>query len=384
MQSPPRAYYLPLLVAAQFGGTAPWFAGNAVTDAMQLGAHTASLTSMVQAGFIGGTALFALASVADRFPATRVFFICSVLAAVCNGAMCFFPGHFEAVALLRFGTGVFLAGIYPVGMKIASELFPKGLGRAMGYLVGALVLGTALPHWLRAQVGKELWREVLLLTSMLAITGGAAVWWLLPLKQHHHVQRLEWKAAFRPFALPAFRSAALGYFGHMWELYAFWTFVPALILQNTANDSLVAGWSFAVIGAGALGCIMGGRLSKQKGSFSVAFASLLLSGICCLLAPFVLELPFPLFIIFLISWGFFVVADSPQFSTLVAQAAPPALKGTALTVVTSIGFAITIASIQLLQFLFDRYSLATWILAIGPLLGLWAMRRGRKAQLTAR
>jgi len=380
MQAPPKAYYLPLIVAAQFGGTAPWFAGNAVTDAMQLGAHTAFLTSIIQLGFITGTLLFALLTLADRFPAPCVFFISCIGAAACNGAVALFPGSLESVATLRFFTGICLAGIYPVGMKIAADLFPAGLGKALGYLVGALVLGTALPHLLRSRVAPGDWQAVLWITSGLALAAGFFVWRLLPRTTAARGAKFEWGAAFRPFASSRFRAAAFGYFGHMWELYAFWTFVPAFVLHGAVAAGSVPAWSFAVIGAGALGCVAGGFVSKKKGSAAVAFASLLLSCICCLLAPMVLEAPFALLMGFLLLWGFFVVADSPQFSTLVAQAAPPAYRGTALTMVTSLGFAITIGSIQLLQALFSRNPQLVWVLAIGPLLGLWALLRGGNLQ----
>jgi MFS family permease len=299
-----------------------------------------------------------------------------------NASIIVFPDDLFTIGLLRFVTGFFLAGIYPVGMKIAADWFPQKLGNALGFLVGALVLGTAFPHLLKSQLYSLPWKQVLILTSLLAFSGGLLVLLLIPAKLHAVKSKFQPTAFLLVFKSPSFRSAAFGYFGHMWELYTFWAFIP-LILQiyNDLQPSQLSAsfWSFVIIAVGCLGCISGGILSKTWGSKKVAFVSLAISGVCCILAPFLFSLPAFLFLIFLLIWGFTVVSDSPQFSSLVAQAAAHQYKGTALTIVTSVGFAITIASIQLMKDVFNNGPKSLWLLAIGPLLGLMALRSTRKS-----
>lgn len=381
--SKPPLYLLPVIVFAQFAGTSLWFAGNSVISGIreQTGSISiAYLTSIIQVGFICGTFVFALFTIADRYKATSVFFLSALVAATANLSVIWLANDGWSLALLRFTTGFFLAGIYPVGMKIAADLFPKKLGSALGYLVGALVLGTAFPYLLKYSFRDVPWQWVMVTTSAIAFIGGLSVFTLIryssPVKQ---------PAVFRPkailnlFKAADFRASAGGYFGHMWELYAFWAFVPfAIQLYNTTNGAAlpVALYSFIIIASGAISCVFGGRLSKKWGSKKVAFTALLISGGCCLLSPIVFLVNPILFLTFMILWGGTVVADSPQFSSLVAQTADPLYKGSALTIVTSIGFAITITSIQLLQSfssILGNYNF--WILLPGPLLGLAAFRK---------
>jgi predicted MFS family arabinose efflux permease len=290
------------------------------------------------------------------------------LAATANILILFFP-DVSMVSVLRFGTGFFLAGIYPVGMKIAAEKFPDKLGNALGFLVGALVLGTSLPHLLD-EFGD--WKMVAFITSILAAAGGLVVWIFIP----SGLPGI--KNIFNPKVIPVlfqsknFKRAAFGYFGHMWELYAFWAFVPLIIEKfNQQQPAIgISQFSFIVIAIGCAGCIAGGLLSKKYGSKSIAMLALLVSLISCLLIPFALQNSF-LFLTLMVIWGFSVVADSPQFSTMVAQSAPAEYKGTALTIVTCIGFAITIVSIQLLKLVFENDIRMIWILIPGPLVGLW-------------
>ena len=384
------AYILPVIVAAQFCCTSLWFAGNAVIadllTAFALSVATLGhLTSAVQLGFIAGTLLFALLTVADRFSPSRVFFVCALVGASTN-ALCVWSGHTAgSLLLLRFVTGFSLAGIYPVGMKIAADYYGAGLGRALGYLVGALVLGTAFPHLLRALGGDWPWRAVLFITSGLAVLGGTLMLILVPDGPLRRAGRgLDLTAAWRVFRRPAFRAAAFGYFGHMWELYAFWAFVPVILehylFASAPGRVSVAGWSFLVIAAGGVACVLSGYLSTRWGTRRVAALALGLSGACCLLSPFV-----PLgvgpggMVVFFVFWGMMVVADSPLFSTLVARNAPVEVKATALTIVNCLGFAITIISIQLLnelRFVLPVHRLFV-PLAVGPLLGLLGLLRGR-------
>jgi MFS transporter, DHA1 family, inner membrane transport protein len=315
---------LPVLVLAQLAGVSPWFAVNAVMPALQRdygwnAADVGTLTSAVQLGFIAGTLLFALLAVADRFSPRRVFLLCSLAGAACTLAGVWSAGSFQQLLLWRAATGFFLAGIYPVGMKIASQWFPQGLGGALGWLVGALVLGSASAHAVRASV--------------------------------------------------------FGYFGHMWELYTMWVLVPAILATRLAGAAL--SWAaFAVLGVGAFGCIAGGWWARRIGSARVAAWQLGASGLCCVLAPWLLHSADALFALWLLLWGITVAGDSPQFSALTAQNAPPQAVGSVLTLVNSIGFGISVLSIQLFVTLAERHDLATLLpwLGLGPLLGVWALR----------
>jgi MFS family permease len=378
------AQILPLIVLSQFAGTSLWFAGNAILPDIQLELRLGSgalgnITSVVQFGFISGTIVFAILSLADRFSPSKLFFVSSVFAAAANLCINWFAKDAMSLMTFRFITGFFLAGIYPVGMKIAADWYEKGLGKALGWLVGALVLGTALPHLLKGLSYEFNWKEITSFTSLFAFFGGLLILLFVgegPYRKPAPV--FDTKNFIKVFKTKDFRAAALGYFGHMWELYSFWAFVPVLISLNavysgeSSNSSL---WAFIIIGIGALGCIAGGYLSQRKGSAAVAFWSLVISGICCCLSFLVLGLSPVLFFCFMLIWGIAVIADSPQFSALVAQTAPPELKGTAITFVTSIGFAITIVSIQLLTWLFNQSAQSSTkfsfiILAIGPVTGL--------------
>lgn len=380
MQTKPAAL-LPIIVFSQFAGTSLWFAGNAIINDIQPASPGgfANITSIVQFGFIAGTLIFSLLTIADRFPASIVFFFSSLIASAANFLSVWFAKDIFWLMTLRFVTGFFLAGIYPVGMKIAAEHFPQKLGNALGLLVGALVFGTAFPHILRSQLQGLNWQNVLSFTSALALFGGLLILIFVPNAKSRAGISFKLNTAFTIFKSPNFRAAAFGYFGHMWELYTFWAFVPFVLTSfNELNQSdiEVPIWSFIVIATGGLGCILGGIISQKAGSKKVAFYSLLVSGICCLISPVIFHFSKGYFLLILLIWGLTVVSDSPQFSTLVAQSAPPENKGTALTIVTSIGFAITIASIQLLKFISEDWKQNSLLLLfIGPLFGLIFLKK---------
>ena len=381
-----QAHILPIIVLSQFAGTSLWFAGNAILPDIQreLSIQTNALgniTTVVQFGFIAGTLIFAIFSVADRFVPSKVFFISSVIAALANVAIIWLAKNAATLLVLRFITGFFLAGIYPVGMKIAADWYEKGLGKALGYLVGALVLGTAFPHLLRSSVYALPWKHVLIFTSAFAAIGGLLILLFVgegPFRKP--ATRFQPSALIQVFRSADFRAAALGYFGHMWELYTFWAFVPTILLLYVSSDRQmnISLWAFIIIAVGALSCVAGGYVAEKIGSARVAFYALLCSGICCLASFSFFQLPVSAFTFIMVLWGICVIADSPQFSTLVAQTAIPEYKGTALTIVTSIGFAITIASVQLISYIFDHWTKTTAVfllLAPGPFIGLMFLFR---------
>ena len=378
---------LPIIVFSQFCCTTLWFAGNGVMSNLlidfRLTDHALShLTSAVQFGFITGTLTFALLTIVDRFSPSKVFLISALLGALFNAGI-IWEGHgLSSLLVLRFFTGFFLAGIYPVGMKIATDYYKKGLGKALGFLVGALVLGTAFPHLLKGLMDALPWKLVLLATSGLAVLGGLLMLLMVPDGPFRKAsQRLDLSASFRVFQNRDFRAAAFGYFGHMWELYAFWAFVPVILktYNNLHPQALlnIPILSFVIIGTGGLACVFGGYWSQRVGTKQTAFMALLLSGICCMVSPWLFFVEFEYgFIAFLIFWGMVVIADSPLFSTLVAQNATAELKGTALTIVNCIGFSITIISIQLINGISDLIhpNYLYMVLALGPILGLIALK----------
>lgn len=369
---------LPLLVLSQFAATSVWFAGNAIYPDIQ-GLFevpfdiTPKLTIGVQLGFISGTLSYAIWMIPDRFSPSKVFLVSAFLAALFN-ILLIVPMSFWMVFVSRFLVGFFLAGVYPVGMKISSDWFSKGLGNALGFLVGALVLGTSFPHLIKVFTFGFSWQSVIFTTSALAILSGLTV--KLGIgdgPNRKKAKKFSIKALGQIFQNTQFRRSAFGYFGHMWELYTFWAFTPLLItlFNEACGESLsVSWWSFLIIGVGSLGSILGGLYSGRFGSDRVAFFALSISMLCGLFSWTLFSLPIAVFILVLIVWGFFVIMDSPQFSTIVAQYAPPEFIGSALTIVNCIGFGLTIFSLEVT----DR--LASWgeyrfvILAIGPILGL--------------
>lgn len=379
---------LPVIVISQFLCTSLWFAGNAVIDDITSNLHLQAsyagyLASAVQLGFIVGTLIFALLSIADRYSPSLIFFICAILAATANLAIVV-PGitGFQII-ICRSLIGFFLAGIYPVGMKIAADHYAEKLGRSLGFLVGALVLGTAFPHLLKSFTNGLPWQYVIFATSFLSLLGGCLLYLNVPdgpFRQHG--TGLNFSGFLQGFKNPAFRAVALGYFGHQWEVYAFWVFVPAII-KNYNNHYPLAGLSipilsFIIIASGCLACITGGLLAERYGLKKLATLSLITSGCCCIISPLALLCGSKIiFVLFLLVWGSSVAADSPLFSTLIAGNAPIGLKGSSLTIVNCIGYCVTITSIQLLTMLYtEQYARYIFmLLAIGPVLGVIVLLR---------
>jgi len=370
-----------LIVFCQFCCTSLWFAGNSiVADLIQVFSlpqdFLSTLTSTVQLGFIIGTFLFAFLNISDRFEANYVFFVCAALGSMFNVLLLFGFNTVNTLLVLRFLIGVSLAGIYPVGMKIAASQFSEGLGKYLGFLVGALVLGTAFPHMLKGFALGLSWKFVLIFTSLISLLGACLIL-CVPKAKAASLQTIDMRLLFSVFRKKAFRNAAFGYFGHMWELYTFWAFVPSMLMsyQEIHHDTFanVSILSFTIIGIGAFSCVLAGYLSIVFGLRKVAFCALLMSACCCLLYPlfFLYASPF-VFVLFLFFWSAVVIADSPLFSSLVAKSSSAETRGTALTIVSCIGFFITIISIYSVAYLYDYIHLWSFMfLAVGPLLGLY-------------
>jgi MFS family permease len=309
--------------------------------------------------------------------------ISALLGALSNLGVTWDGNSLLSLLTFRFFTGFFLAGIYPVGMKIAADYFDIGLGKSLGYLVGALVIGTAFPHLLKDVADAFPWKYVLYATSSLAVLGGTLMFLLVPNGPYRkESQKTDLSAFLDVFKSRQFRSVAIGYFGHMWELYAFWTFVPIILAtytkSNPAADINISLVSFLIIAIGGLACMLAGYFSQAKGAKNTAFYALLFSCLCCLRSPLIFQSSNEvLFLSFLFFWAAAVIADSPLFSTLVAQNAIAEMKGTALTIVNCLGYTITIISIQLLSLLlvYTDSTAIYAVLALGPIIGLFSLSK---------
>jgi MFS family permease len=368
-----------VVVVAEFLATSLWFSTNGAGAALQAALALTTvdiglLTNAVQAGFVAGTLLAGLTGLADRFRASRILFVSALVGAAANAAFAWFDLGLSVALVLRFVVGLALAGIYPLGMKLVMSWTRRDTGATLALLVGMLTLGTALPHAIRALSANLPWQVVVFAASLLALTGGLMV---LALGDGPHlrstsVARLRMGAAFEALRSPRFRASALGYWGHMWELYAFWTLVPFIVVGLTsAAPAIVSAISFAIIGAGALGCFAGGWLGPRIGKARVAGLALSVSGLACFAWPLVQALPSPVRLGLLLCWGVAVVADSPQFSSLSADYAPPESLGSALAFQNAIGFAITTVAIAVATPVFAGWGAwVGWLLLPGPVLGL--------------
>lgn len=374
-------YAVPLIVIAQLFGTSLWFSANGVGDQLLLawGLSTrdlGTLTSAVQLGFIAGTLLFAVSGTGDRFHASRLFLAASLCGALANLGLAWVADSLGSALVFRFLTGLALAGIYPVGMKLVVSWAPQRRGEALAWLVGMLTLGTATPHLLQG-LGVGLgWPWVVSLASALAVLGGVMVALLGDGPHLPRAARLNWGRVFAAFRRPGFRAAAFGYFGHMWELYALWVLVPLLLagIYPEASRHGLSLLAFAVIGIGALGCVLAGRWSRHIGSAPVAVIALATSGLLCLVYPWLQGLPAPLLLAALLLWGLAVIADSAQYSALASQHAPPEGVASALAIMNSIGFALSALAIPLVSGLWDRLGVqVSWLMLPGAMLGVLAM-----------
>jgi len=379
---------LGVLAAAELLAMAPWFSASAVaptlTHVWQLSpAGTAWLTISVQLGFVAGALVSAVLTLADRWSARRLVAGSAALAAVATVCVALAPGPGVGIAC-RMLTGAALAGVYPPGMKIVAGWFREGRGWAIGILVGALTLGSAAPHLVRWAAPPEAWSLVLTIAAASALVGGLLVL-LVPHDGPFAAPSppFSWSAAPRILRDRAVLLANLGYLGHMWELYATWTWMAVFVAASerlrrgadTETTALAGLVTFLVVGSGAIGCWLGGEYADRWGRTLVTSAAMVVSGSCAIAVGLLFGGPLAALVPLLLIWGVTVVADSAQFSTAVSELAPRDYVGTALTLQTSLGFLLTCATIYLLPAVAAaigwRWSMS--VLAIGPGLGVWAM-----------
>ena len=385
---PPRTRSLVCLMLAQVAAMSTWFATTASLTAIRQGwtltpFHEGLLTSSVQAGFVAGTLTSALLSAADRYDLRRLFATSAAIAGIANLLIALFEPTDAAIPLLRFATGFCLAGVYPVGMKIASTWAKGDLGLLIGLLVGAVTLGSAAPH-LFATAGLD-WRLPAIAAGASAILGAVLIRWAEIGPNRGPAPPFRLANAFDAFRSPSVRLANFGYFGHMWELYAMWTWVGSFLVASFAQrygntPPISAGVvTFLIVASGALGCLIGGWAADRIGRTAVTIASLVVSGACALVIGFAFGGPAWIIVVIGIVWGLTVVSDSAQFSASVTELSDRSLVGTMLTVQTCIGFLLTLLTIHLMPYAVALlgWTYAFTILAIGPACGVWAMARLR-------
>jgi MFS family permease len=390
---PSRWRMLALLATAELLGMSLWFAGNAVApmlrDAWQLsGSEIAWLTTVVQIGFVAGTAASALLNLADVVPAQRLFGISAILGAIANAAL--IPsGSYEVALATRFATGFFLAGVYPPAMKMAATWFRARRGFAIGTVVGALTVGKAVPYLVHAVPGAGV-AGVVLTSSAGALLAALLVLALYGDGPYQFPSRaFSWGLVAVVFRERRWRLATGGYLGHMAELYSFWTWIPAFVAASIAAEahrtgvasphaaSVASLLAFGIIAVGGAGCIWGGLSADRMGRERLVTIAMAASGACALLVGFTFGRSLLLLAPVALAWGFFVIADSAQFSALVTESVPAHSVGTALTVQTSLGFLLTTVTIQIVPPLVARVGWA-WafpMLALGPAFGIWSIRR---------
>ena len=394
MQS--KAVNVAIIIAAQILALALWFSGTAAGPGMAREAPTvtasfqAMLTGAVQAGFVLGTLICAILSLPDRFDPRRLFAASAIIGALANATILFLPPGEPAMLVARLITGMCLAGVYPVGMKLAIGWADRGdAGLLVGLLVAGLTLGSASPHLVNS-FGAMPWRVALATASGSAIFAAVLITLVQLGPRHGRAARFRPGAVLELWRRRGWRLVTTGYLGHMWELYAMWAWVGAYLQASFAawrgGEAAPAPFlTFLIIAAGAAGSVAAGFLADRFGRVPVTVTAMLISGTCCLLAGLAFGLHPAWTVLLCLVWGVAVVADSAQFSASAAELSEPALVGTVLMMQTCLGFALTIVTIQLMPFLVAwlGWGGSFAVLAAGPLLGAWAMLRlGPQAGVT--
>ncbi len=382
------------IAVSQLFVLALWFSTAAIVAPLEeawllSSSETTYLAMAVQLGFVTGALGFAVGGVVDAVPARRLFTVSAIAGALANAALLALgPGDVVWAVALRFLTGITLAGVYPSGLKAMSGWFQAGRGMALGVLVGALTVGSASPH-LISGLGLE-WQGVLLAASGLALLG-AAIMSLGVGDGPYETKRsgFEWRQVGKVLRNRGFRLATYGYLGHMWELYAMWTWTAAWLLASAEQRGGATGWvpiaTFATIAVGGAGAWLAGRFADRRGRTRAAGLSLAVSGSCAVVTPLLYgAAPLVVVPIFLV-WGFAVVADSAQFSTMVTEVADDSYRGTALTLQTAVGFLLTLVTIRGVPLLAEAWGWqwAFPVLGLGPLVGIAAMVTLKRSSFAA-